>query len=441
MRINQVRFLQPNYNSKLKTQKNQKVFTAQKDTISFRASAKLKAPTTPTMDINWALKWDKQDRKNELDTQYEKAVKEMSFWKRNFTYAPEELRAIYDKTLEREEIAAITLIKNSAFLSDQQRENLAASAANKAKQEELDAREQEVLKFAQASKIAAAFKISDSGSLDQNIAGYEAEKQIIRDAFVEQVALEKAGSEAKVPNSILLYGAIGTGKTTFAKAAAQEAGCKFIEMNPDASNFASEVYKELKDARERYLTEGRRTVIQLNEVEAYLENAKNNYRSIVKMKSWLDNCAKLPTDEMQSAYATTFFFTTNHPLEITDELLYREEKIGKIIALEPAAEGNIEAIIRFYVEKFDKEGTLINLDDIDFESIIAKMNPDDEKGAFGNDKIKKIVEDACRDFNQDIDNKKSFEEYLNERIDKAKRNIKPIRLQEYREQLKELYEG
>ena len=122
-------------------------------------------------------------------------------------------------------------------------------------------------------------------------------------------------------------------------------------------------------------------------------------------------------------------------------MLYREEKIGKIIALEPAAEGNIEAIIRFYIEKFDKEGILINPDNIDFESIIAKMNPDDEKGAFGNDKIKKIVELACLDFNQDIDNKKSFEEYLNERIDKAKRNIRPIRLQEYREQLKELYEG
>ena len=37
-----------------------------------------------------------------------------------------------------------------------------------------------------------------------------------------------------------------------------------------------------------------------------------------------------------------------------------------------------------------------------------------------------------------MDNKKSFEEYLNERIDKAKRNISPGRLQQFREQTEEL---
>ena len=410
------------------------------DTVSFKAKKQAPLPTTPETTIDWALNWDKDKRKKELDDKYDKAIQGMSFWKKHFTNASENLKAYYDKILEKEEIAANAIIKNSIILSRQQSENIEASKINAAKEAQLKERAQKVQKLEEASKIAAAFKIPGSGTIDDSIAGYEAEKQIIRDIFTDQVAMEKAGMEADVPNSILFYGPIGTGKTTFVRAIANETDCELIEMNPETENFRIEVQDKLEEARERYLNEGKRTIIAINEIEAHLEDIKSNYKNIVKMKSWLDNCAKLPTDNLQNAYATTFFFTTNHPLEISDEILPREEKIKKLISLEPAAEGNIEEIIRFYIQKFDKSGEIINPDKIDYEKIIQKMNPDDEKGAFGNDKIKKIVQLACHDFNKDIDNKKSFEEYLNERIDKAKRSINPERLHEYKEQIEELYE-
>ncbi len=304
---------------------------------------------------------------------------------------------------------------------------------------ELNLKTQNVSKMEKAARLAEAFCIPDGGNIDDLIAGYDAEKQIIRSLFTDQIAAEKAGLKADIPNSILLYGPIGTGKTTFIRAVAHETDCELVEMNPDPDNFSKEVLEKLKEARERYLNEGKRTIIVLNEIEDYLEDTKINHENISMMKSWLSNCAKLPTNNLQNAYATTFFFATNHPLEITDEILPREEKIKKIISLEPAAEGNIEAIIRFYIQKFDKNREMIDPDSIDYNAIIEKMNPDDEKGAFGNDKIKKIVQLACQDFDNDIDNKKPFEEYLNNRIDKAKRNIKPKRLQEFKEQLEELY--
>lgn len=441
MRINQIGFIQQNNKIKTKiSRESKKILLNQSDSISFSAKKPLEAPKTPETTLDWALHWDKQNRENELNIQYEKALKEMSFWKRNFTDAPQDLKAAYAKTLEKEEIAANTLIKNSLALSQQQKDNILAGKANEAKEAELKTRAQKVEKLEQAVQIASAFKIPDSGCLDDNIAGYSAEKEIIRNVFVRQIADEKAGLEAKVPNSMLLYGAIGTGKTTFTNAIAEESDSELIELSVDSADFAEKVNEQLKEARQRYLTEGRRTIIQINEAEIHLEEVATNKKNIAQMKSWLDRCAELPKNDYDSKFATTFLFTTNYPLDISDEILYREEKLGQKIALEPAAEGNIEAIIRFYIEKFDKEGTLINPDTIDFEKIIQKMNPDDEKGAFGNDKIKKIVELACSDFNQDIDNKKSFEEHLNSRIDKAKRNIFPNRLKEYKEQLERLCE-
>ena len=440
MKISQIAYIPTKLYSNTKNTTTKTIKNYAYDKVSFKGKKPLELPTTPQTTINWALNWDKDRRKKELDAQYDKAIKGMSFWKKHFTNAPEELRQKYDKTLEREEIAANAIIKNLVSLSQQQSQNTIKSEQNNAKEAELNSRAQKISKMEKAARLAEAFKIADSGNIDDLIAGYDAEKQIIRSIFTEQIAMEKAGMEADVPNSILFYGPIGTGKTTFVRAIANETNCELIEMNPDPENFSQEVYKKLKEARERYLNEGRRTIIVLNEIEVHLENTKTNSKNISKMKSWLDSCAKLPTDNLQNAYATTFFFTTNHPLEISNEILPREEKIKKLISIEPASEGNIEAIIRFYIKKFDKNGDIINPDSIDYDAIIEKMNPDDEKGAFGNDKIKKIVELACGDFDKDVDNNKTFEEYLNNRRNKTKRNIKPECLQEFKEQLEELYE-
>lgn len=51
------------------------------DSVTFRAKNSVEVPTTPLTTIDWALNWDKDARKKELDAQYDKAVKQMSFGK------------------------------------------------------------------------------------------------------------------------------------------------------------------------------------------------------------------------------------------------------------------------------------------------------------------------------------------------------------------------
>lgn len=400
-----------------------------------------KKPTTyyKKGSLEWALNWDFDERRKELNSEFEKNKNGMSFWKRNFTSAVEDLKNSYKKTLENEQIMVTTLLQNKTEIQNE------INIMNNAKQE-LDekavtvAKEAEqVQKLSNASRIANAFKVDNEGGLDDCIAGYDSEKQLLRSAFVEQVALEKAGNAANVPNGILWYGPIDTGKTAMAMAVAREADSCLVELNPSIADFAKKVYDTLQEAKDRYIDTQQRTVILINEIDSHLEKLNFNNNNIAQSKTWLDNCASIPKDN-SSGFATTFFFTTNHPDVVTSEILLKDNRISKLIALEPASENNIKEIIEFYLNKLDKNGFVIENEEIDYDKIIQKMNPNDEKGAFGNGKIAKIVERAFTDFNKDIDKEKSLEEHLLARIDKAKRNIPKEELQEFKEQVEDLSE-
>lgn len=389
----------------------------------------------------WAENWDELKRKEELEEEKRLAIKKLSFWKRHFTDRPQEIAQSCRETLARERIMVTTLLQNSSQIQNKIDIETQLKAENQAMRADIEKREATLSKWANASQIASAFRQNMKGNLDEQIAGYDSEKMIIRNKFSDQIAAEQAGMEegVKIPNSILLYGAIGTGKTTFARAAAAETGSKLVEINPEPKKFGEVIQEKLNEARDRYIQTGQRTVILVNEADIHLSEDKENRKNIALMKNYLDNCAAIPTEDTANAYATTFFFTTNRPMDITDEILLREEKIGAIIALEPAEGDNIRDILQFYMQKCDPDKNSIDWERFDYDKYIKKLNPDDKKGAYGNDKLKSMLEAAFYAYKNN--DSKTFDEYLDETIGKTTRNIRPNRLNQYRQDLVELCGG
>ena len=106
------------------------------------------------------------------------------------------------------------------------------------------------------------------------LAGYSEEKNILQQIFIDPLDDEKAGKipNKKIPNAILFYGPTGCGKTTFAKALADETMCKFEPLK---------IRGVTQEQREKFLIDsliGKRTVANMFSREpGLLEKAQKTY--------------------------------------------------------------------------------------------------------------------------------------------------------------------
>lgn len=392
--------------------------------------------------LEWAKNWNYEKRKEELNAETEKAISAMSYWKRNLSKAPKKLREATAIKLESEQKEVTTVLQLAADIQGK-----IDDLTQKAQQDEETIRliNKEKQKLADLNTIQdtlVKFKTNEGG-LDDVIAGYDAEKQLLRTKFIKPLAIEKtqlANGEKpiEIPPAVLLYGAIGTGKSTFAKAIGKETDCKVIEITPRVEEFSKKVENLLNEAEERYNATGQRTIVIINEIDKYFEENIDNKKSIGLIKNILDNCSKLPGREYDNAFASSFIFTTNHPLDITDEILYREGKLPIKLALEPASEDNFKEVLKFYVKQADSQKHYFDYENIDYNKFLEKYKPEMDKGAYSNDKLRSIVQKTYQSYlmNQEI----PFEQQLEERFEKTKRDIKPRRLEQYYQDLEELDE-
>lgn len=126
------------------------------------------------------------------------------------------------------------------------------------------------------------------------IAGYIDERNKLQENFLDLIDDEKAGKylTQSIPNAILFYGPTGCGKTTFVKALAEEADCKFITIQcrgsqkekeqqlhntlmgyTDTDDFDEEIEVPglLDKAQKNFLKTGKRTIILIDEFDRFLE--------------------------------------------------------------------------------------------------------------------------------------------------------------------------
>lgn len=223
------------------------------------------------------------------------------------------------------------------------------------------------------------------GGLDDRIAGYEYEKDELRRLFINPLSQSQKDPSIEVPPAVLLYGANGTGKTTFLNGIATEAKKEdyaVVESLPpvdSAKEFKEAIARIFHKAKVRYLEPGEgnkpkrvRTVLLINDAERFfgmsynqakavygnlidetdetkLKGIKHEPELIDLFKSIFDTCSGVPEkiDHSYDNSATTIFITTNYPHLIDRDLLRKID----FFAINPAKGKNMEEVLKFYFKK------------------------------------------------------------------------------------------
>lgn len=208
------------------------------------------------------------------------------------------------------------------------------------------------------------------------IAGYQKEKEILKNNVGFAIGLERNGDAASVPNGILFYGPKGCGKSTFADAFAGQLGCNIVSLQNvlDEKENLKQLLAAAKKAKEDFEKGGerKRTIILINEFEKY-----------VPRDSDLTDALKGFMDDVSKKYHCTVFATTNFPEKIHDILL-RDGRFDIKVGLPAADKEGAAAILEHYAQG----NAAANINYNELAGHIVKVQPD---AAFSNARIKSIV--------------------------------------------------
>ena len=220
-----------------------------------------------------------------------------------------------------------------------------------------------------------------------SIAGYEKEKFILTDSFINLLPLEAAGQDVEFPNSILFFGPIGNGKTSFAKAFANSANCEFVEAKPSRTvrgksdrekSFYDNLLSNANIAQQNFLDTGKRTIMLVDEIDrfAYEDSSIN-----AKLKRFLEVCSK--------DYHCTVFATTNNPLEIPSALRGSKRMPIKV-CIDPPDETNAALVFEHYLKDCEN----IDLSKIDFDELAEVLCSVQPERAYNNSQIESICNEC-----------------------------------------------
>lgn len=233
------------------------------------------------------------------------------------------------------------------------------------------------------------------------LAGYREEKDILQNIFIDPLDDEKAGKipNKDIPNAILFYGPTGCGKTTFAKALAEETLCNFeilkvkgatqkqrekflIEsLNGKTSTNLflekTETKGLLDKAQQNFLDTNIRTIILIDEFDRFFGKDTSN-AFLRDLKGILENCSE--------EHHTTLFLATNNPQKIPYELL-SPHRVGLKVNLDPPNKSNSVAVIEHYIGDCDTNG-------IDYNKIIEELFKYAPDEVYSNTHLKSICEIA-----------------------------------------------
>lgn len=220
-----------------------------------------------------------------------------------------------------------------------------------------------------------------------SIAGYEKEKFILTDSFINLLPLESAGQDIEFPNSILFFGPVGNGKTSFAKAFANSANCNFTEAKSSRTargktdrekSFYDNLLSLAKVAQQNFLDTGKRTIILVDEIDrfAYEDSSIN-----AKLKRFLETCSE--------DYHCTIFATTNNPMEIPSAIRGPKRMPIKV-CIDPPDRTNAALVFEHYLKDCEN----IDLNKIDFDELAEVLCSVQPEQAYNNSQIESICNEC-----------------------------------------------
>jgi len=250
-----------------------------------------------------------------------------------------------------------------------------------------------------------------------NKTSLETEKEKIADTFIRPI-LENRDD---IPSAFLLYSEENTKTSAFINHVAKNANVKVVELDTSSEDFSNDTHQLLEESREHYFKTNQRTMIIVKNSDLLFSESKLNYKNVVLLKNWLDNCAKKPSANTPNSYAATFFLETNNPQKINSEVL-NLEKIKNTICLTTSGLNDIKSFISSYIEKIGQQRGIQQLSDKELSEIAQKLNPNRNLGAYSDSRIKVIMDKACMDWENKDNN---FSQVLEKRIQATKRDITP----------------
>lgn len=270
-----------------------------------------------------------------------------------------------------------------------------------ASQDEIAIRDKALL---QARKIKEKITIIANNKNRQkgfdSIAGYEAEKFILTDNFINLLPLEMAGENVEFPNSILFFGPIGNGKTSFAKAFAYSANCLFDEVKPKRTernknsyekSFFEDLENKAKEAQKNFLNKGVRTIILIDEIDRF---AYDDSSILPKLKKFLQNCSE--------KYHVTIFATTNNPLSI-NSAIRGPERMPIKVSIDPPNEINAAEVFKYYLSSLPNSSLS---DDINYEKLAQELCSVLPEKAYNNSQIESICNECYEETEDKITQEK-----------------------------------